>query len=208
MIGICGPVGSGKSTLFNLIMRLRETPSASIFLHQQDITKMKPQLLRKKIGYGLQEIHLFSDTILANLEFGLEIKPSFEEIELACKKAQIYDEIMSFPNKWQTQIGEKGVRLSGGQKQRIALARLFLRQVDLYIFDDVFSALDNQTEARLVNYLQHTDATVLVSSHRASILKICDKIIYLCDGQLIDQGSYNELIDRRPDLREDQNAND
>lgn len=208
MIGICGPVGSGKSTLFNLIMRLRETPSASIFLHQQDITKMKPQLLRKKIGYGLQEIHLFSDTILANLEFGLETKPSFEEIVLACKKAQIYDEIMSFPSKWQTQIGEKGVRLSGGQKQRIALARLFLREVDLYIFDDVFSALDNQTEARLVNYLQHTDATVLVSSHRASILKICDKTIYLCDGQLIDQGSYNELIDRRPDLREDQNAND
>lgn len=204
MIGICGPVGSGKSTLFNLIVRLYTPPDASVFLEGVDINQLKTQTIRRKIAYGLQEIHMFSDTITGNLEFGLPEKPSQQELEQACKKAQIYDEIMRFPAGWQTQIGEKGVRLSGGQKQRLALARIFLRKPDIYIFDDVFSAVDNQTEAKLVDYLKSTNATILVASHRSSILNVCDEVVYLNKGKICDRGDYTQLLARCPELREDQ----
>lgn len=208
MIGICGPVGSGKSTLFNLIVRLYNPPKASVFLNGVDINDLQTQAIRQKIAYGLQEIHMFSDTIAGNLAFGLQEPPSQEAMEEACKKAQIYDEIMRFPAAWQTQIGEKGVRLSGGQKQRLALARIFLRQPEIYIFDDVFSAVDNQTEARLVDYLKGINATILVSSHRSSILNVCDEVIYLNEGKISDRGRYAQLLARCPELREDQHESD
>jgi ATP-binding cassette subfamily B protein len=203
MIGICGPVGSGKSTLFQILTRIYSPPDGSVFYRGQDINQLPPDQLRHEIGYGLQRVHLFSATIRENLGFGMDPKPSQAQIDAAAHAAQIDREIAGFREGWETQIGEKGIRLSGGQKQRLALARLFLRQAPVLLLDDVLSAVDNITEARLIRELRKREGTMLICSHRSSVLHLCDRVLLLKDGQLRDEGSFQELMRRHPELQEE-----
>jgi len=203
MLGICGPVGSGKSSLFSLITRIYDPPEATVFFEGQDITQLNPAHLRMQIGYGLQRVHLFSASIRENLGFGLDPKPTQEELERAAQAAQVDREILGFSEGWATQIGEKGIRLSGGQKQRLALARLFLRRSKLLLLDDVLSAVDNITEAKLIEELRQRQGTMLICSHRSSVLNLCDRVLLLNEGQLIDEGKFQELIRRHPELQEE-----
>jgi len=203
MLGICGPVGSGKSTLFQLLTRIYNPPEGTIFYRGQDINALPPEQLRTEIGFGLQRVHLFSATIRENLGFGMEPKPTQAELDAAARAAQIDREIHSFTEGWNTQIGEKGIRLSGGQKQRLALARLFLRQTPVLLLDDVLSAVDNITEARLITELRKRAGTMLICSHRSSVLHLCDRVLLLKDGQLLDEGSFQDLMRRHPELQEE-----
>lgn len=203
MIGICGPVGSGKSTLFSLITRIYTPPDGSILLQGQDINQLTPEYLRTEVGFGLQRVHLFSASIRDNLGFGIEPKPDHNALEQAAKAAQIDREIEAFSEGWNTQIGEKGIRLSGGQKQRLALARLFLRKASVLLLDDVLSAVDNITEARLILELRKRQGTMLICSHRSSVLHLCDRVILLKDKKICDEGSFADLMQRHPELQEE-----
>ncbi|MEZ4742995.1 MAG: ABC transporter ATP-binding protein [Bdellovibrionota bacterium] len=192
-IGICGKVGSGKSTLFNLITRIYDPPKGTIFWKGQDILSMSPEELRKNIGYALQSAHLFSESIAENLVFGTDIKPDDPQVFQAAKLAKIYDDIQSFPESWNTQIGEKGVRLSGGQKQRIALARIFIRTPEIFLLDDVTSALDHTTEQAIIEHIYTMNRTMVIASHRSSALQKCDKIYIFDQGHIIAQGNLESL---------------
>ncbi len=203
MIGLCGPVGSGKSTLFQLITRLYPKTSGTIRLWGQDIDMLTTQQIRTRIAYALQRVHLFSATIRENLSFGVEPKPSQSELEHAADAAQVLKEILGFPATWETEIGERGLRLSGGQKQRLALARVFLRKADLLLLDDVLSAVDNITEARLIKQLRRRPSAMIVSSHRTSVLEMCDRVILMEAGSIKDQGLFSELLLRHPELSEE-----
>ena len=203
MLGVCGAVGSGKSTLFHLLTRLYNPPEETMFIEGKDVLAIDAQELRENVAYALQKVHLFSASIRDNLAFGLTQKPSEEDMIAAAKAAQIYKEIEAFPEKWDTQIGEKGLRLSGGQKQRLALAQLFLRRPKLLLLDDVLSAVDNLTEARLIQEFRKLNCTMIINSHRGSVLDLCDRVIYLKDGGIFDQGPFQELMLRHPELQEE-----
>lgn len=199
-LGIYGQVGSGKSTLFNLVTRLLDPPQGTVFVRGQDVLNMEPAELRKTAGYALQSVHLFSASVRDNLAFGVTPMPSDEALRDAAAGAEILTEIEAFPNGWETQIGEKGVRLSGGQKQRLALARLLLRKPPLLLLDDVLSAVDHSTERRLIDHLYKQGSALIIVSHRGSALKRCDEILVLADGKVVDRGTFDELVPRHPQL--------
>ena len=204
--GLFGPVGSGKSTLFNLLTRIYDPPPGTIFWKGRDILTMEPGVLRREVSYALQSVHLFSDTIEENLRFGIEPPPPRPVLEQAAATAHILDEIHHFSQGWETEIGEKGIRLSGGQKQRLALARYFLRNPGLLLLDDVLSAVDQRTEKGLIDSIHSRGTATIIASHRASALQLCDEILMLRDGMLEDQGSWAELAVRHPVLREEQDG--
>lgn len=203
MLGVCGAVGSGKSTLFHLLTRIYNPPERAIAFEGRDLLAHDPQQLREDIAYALQKVHLFSASIRDNLAFGMKERPSDAQLLAAARAAQILKEIEGFPESWDTQIGEKGLRLSGGQKQRLALARLFLRRPKLLLLDDVLSAVDNLTEARLIQEFRKLNCTMIINSHRGSVLDLCDRVLYLKDGQVFDQGPFQDLIFRHPELQEE-----
>jgi len=194
-IGIIGPTGSGKSTLVQLIPNFYKLPPGKLFIDEYDINDLSVKFLRSRIGYVPQETFLFSNTIRNNIAYG---KPdaSQEEIEWAAKMAHIHEEIESFPDKYESILGEKGLNLSGGQKQRVAIARAILIQPEILILDDAFSALDTYTEERILTNLEDffPDRTVLLVSHRISTLQNCDHIIVLEDGKITEQGNHEELL--------------
>jgi len=194
-IGIIGPTGSGKSTLVQLIPNFYKLPPGKLFIDGYDINDLSVKFLRNRIGYVPQETFLFSNTIRNNIAYG---KPdaSQEEIEWAAKMAHIHEEIESFPDKYESILGEKGLNLSGGQKQRVAIARAILIQPEILILDDAFSALDTYTEERILTNLEDffPDRTVLLVSHRISTLQNCDHIIVLEDGKITEQGNHEELL--------------
>lgn len=202
-VGIYARIGSGKSTLFNLICRLYDPPAGTIFWRGRDVLEWEPEQLRRDIGYALQSVHLFSDTIANNLCFGLAEKPSPEALEECTRAAQIWQEVQGFEKGWDTEIGEKGIRLSGGQKQRLALARLFLRKPKLLLLDDVLSAVDNQTERLLIQYIERSQTPMLVASHKLTALEACAHVIFMEKGRIIDQGHFAELAERHPELRKE-----
>lgn len=199
-IGLFGAIGSGKSTLFNLITRLYDPPPGSVLLEGQDVLALDPKLIRRRVGYALQTVHLFSASVRDNLAFGVDPRPGDEELAQAAAGAQILPEIMALADGWNTEIGEKGLRLSGGQKQRLALARLFLRKVPLLLLDDVLSAVDHATEKRLIDYIYANTSGLIISSHRGSALKRCDEILVMDQGKVVDRGTFAELAKRRPEI--------
>lgn len=192
-IGICGPVGSGKSTLLSLAARLYDPARGQIFLNGQDVCDLEPQELRARIRLMPQTVHLFSDSIRNNLGFGIQPTPSDEVLQEICKRAQVWSDILALPKGLDTEIGERGVRLSGGQRQRLALARLLLHDADVYLLDDIVSAVDTRTESAILEELFNLPKPFIVVSHRPVTLARCDRIVYLRDGIIEYNGPYAKM---------------
>lgn len=180
-IGIKGQIGAGKSTLANLLTRMYDSTSGEIYIDNKPIKKFDLFELRKSIGYVPQEVFLFSDTIRNNIAFSTNHTYSESEIIQAAKDAGVYENIMAFPEGFDTVVGERGVTLSGGQKQRISIARAIISRPQILIFDDCLSAVDVETEELILNNLKSImkDKTSIIISHRDSALRYADKVVEL-----------------------------
>ena len=180
-IGIKGQIGTGKSTIANLMTRLYDTTSGEIYLDGRPIKKYDVFALRKSIGYVPQEVFLFSDSIRNNIAFSTNHDYTEQEVIQAAKDAGVYDNIMAFPEGFNTVVGERGVTLSGGQKQRISIARAIISKPQILIFDDCLSAVDVETEELILNNLKSImkDKTTIIISHRDSALRYADKVVEL-----------------------------
>ncbi len=194
-LAILGKTGSGKSTIASLIGRLFDVTNGVVKIDDKNIENINLNNLRQEIGYVPQEGFLFSDTIYNNIAFGLDITDD-KMVEDAAKNAQIHDNILGFPLKYQTKVGERGVTLSGGQKQRVSIARAIIKNPKILIFDDSFSAVDTETEEKILQNLKTimTNKTTVIISHRISAIKHCDEIIVLEKGEIIEKGSHDTLI--------------
>lgn len=195
MFGLVGSIGSGKSTLINLITRLYQPTDGKILIDGAELNDYSIRLLRRSIGVVPQEPFLFSTSIRENIKFG-NPEASDEDMVRASKIARLHEEIADFPNGYDTVVGERGITLSGGQKQRLAIARAIIKYPPILILDDALSAVDAETETDILNGLKKVMAerTVIVISHRISTVKPANNIINLFDGQIIEQGSHEELI--------------
>ncbi len=196
LIGITGAIGSGKSTIVNLILRLYQHQSGKIFLDGRNISDYSMESLRGQVAFVPQDSFLFSDTIRENISFGRPEMKDFPELEKAARIAAIHEEISSFPRGYQTVVGERGVTLSGGQKQRVALARALLMDRPILILDDALSAVDADTERRILNQLsaEFSKRTAIVISHRIFAIQDADFVIVLEQGQIAEQGNHQELL--------------
>ena len=197
-LGIFGKTGSGKTTIVNLICRLYDSNEGEINIDNKNIKLQNLDSLRSSIGYVPQDGYLFSGTIRDNIGFSND-KIIDEEIERAAKKAEIFDEINSFPKKFDTLIGERGIQLSGGQRQRLAIARVFYKKPQIYIFDDCLSAVDANKEKNILKNLKKetTNKTTIIISHRISTIEGSDNIIVLDNGNIIEYGTHRELINNK-----------
>lgn len=196
-VGIVGRTGSGKSTLLSLIARIYEPPTGTIRIGGVPIEAIAPGALREMIGMVPQETFLFSDSIAENIRFGRETAPA-EEVEKTASLAGLTDDLSSFPQGIDTVVGERGITLSGGQKQRTAIARAIIRNPSILMLDDSLSAVDTQTEERILRSLAEVrkGRTVLIVSHRVSSVKDADEIVVLDDGRVVESGTHDELIER------------
>jgi len=197
IIGIAGKTGSGKTTLCKLLIRLYPVDYHTLFYGEIDVNEIPFEQLRSQIAYVGQEPILFSDTIRANISFGID-DPSSEKIIAAARDADIHEEILSFSNGYDTIVGERGVTLSGGQRQRLALARALLYDRPVLVVDDGLSAVDTATENNIVSALRRrfSGKTVFIVSNRLKLLSMTDRILILEEGQLIDEGDHHTLLQR------------
>jgi ATP-binding cassette subfamily B protein len=194
-IGIFGKTGSGKTSIVNLICRLYDVSSGNIKINDLNLKNIDLNHLRSSIGYVPQDGYLFSGTIRENIGFSSNMINN-NEIEIAAKKAEMIDEINSFPDKFETVIGERGVQLSGGQRQRLAIARVFYKNPEIYIFDDCLSAVDANKEQKILENLKKetNSKTTIIISHRISTLEKSDNIIVMDEGKIIEEGTHSELL--------------
>ena len=194
-MGVIGKIGSGKSTVAELLCRIIDPTDGKITIGSDEISKVNLNSLRSAIGYVPQESFLFSDTIYNNIAFGKQ-NAIEEEVISASKSAGIYDNIMQFKDQFTTLVGERGITLSGGQKQRVSIARALIRDRELMLFDDCLSAVDTETEELILQNIKDKSVskTTIIISHRASSLKHADKIIVLDKGTIVEQGSPSELL--------------
>jgi ATP-binding cassette subfamily B protein len=211
-LAIMGRTGAGKTTFVNLIPRLYDPTEGSVRIAGHDLRTVPVEVLRSEIGMVTQEPFLFSETIEENIAFGHVLpgqigvsgsdgtprlpRPSPLGTEEAAKAADIYDNVIDFPEQFNTMLGERGITLSGGQKQRTAIARALARNPRILILDDAMSAVDTATEERILRNLRtHAEGqTVLLISHRTSTAKEADRIIVLGDGGILEQGTHDELL--------------
>jgi len=192
-LGIIGSVGSGKSTILELIVRNYDVDSGSIYIDNKNIKDHNINVVRNEIGYVPQSTFLFSDTIYNNINFG-NIKSDINEVYNKSKIACIDNDINSFPKKYSSILGERGINLSGGQKQRLAIARALLKNPKILILDDSLSALDTETEHLLINNLNKLEnITKIIVSHRISTIEKCDLILVLNNGEITEMGNHKEL---------------
>ena len=193
--GIVGEIGSGKTTLFKLLLGFLQAHKGSYYLLGQNSTTLPLSTLRNTLGWVGQDTYFFSDSIRYNLCIGATERSSHDEERMiwACKQAAIYEEIMGFPQGFESPIGEDGIRLSGGQKQRLSLARALLHPRKIYLLDDIFSALDHTTEERIIRTLSSLGATLMMVSHRPSVLQFCHRVGILEGGRFSHIASPQEL---------------
>ena len=195
VLGIVGKVGSGKTSLVDLMSRIYDPQKGDIFIGDKNLKSIDITELRSLISYVPQNNFLFSESIKKNIEFG-NPNSSIDDITNAAKLAEIDLEIEKFENGYNTILGERGVTLSGGQAQRISIARSFIKDSEIYLFDDCFSSLDSDTEDRILKNLKNNfkNKTLIIISHRVSCVKHADNIIVLDNGKIIQSGSHNELV--------------
>ncbi len=196
-LAIVGATGSGKTTLLESLLRTHPVPEGAVFVDGVDLNRWRPADLRRAIGFVPQETFLFSETIRENIAFGAP-GATPEAVAAAAERSGLSEEIRSFPRGFDTLLGERGVNLSGGQKQRVALARALLRDPPLLLLDDAFSAVDTQTEARILAALRHAmrGRTVLFVSHRVSTARHADRIAVLAGGRVAEEGTHEDLLAR------------
>jgi ATP-binding cassette subfamily B protein len=209
LTGIVGPSGAGKSTISSLIPRLYDVNQGVISINGTDIRDYTIKSLRNSIGVVTQDSHMFHDSILVNLKYAKSDATS-HEIEAACKLARIWDFIQSLPNGVDTVVGERGHRLSGGEKQRLAIARLLLKQPSLVILDEATAHLDSENEALVQAALKEAlvGRTSIVIAHRLSTIAHADQILVIDNGEIVEQGKHEQLVEKRGlyfDLFERQN---
>lgn len=199
-LGIIGKTGSGKSTIANLMMRLYDPDSGVVSVDGKDLTAVSTMDLREHISYVPQDVFLFSDTIRNNIAFGIKgADVADHEIENAARKAVIYENIVEFPEKFNTMVGERGITLSGGQKQRISIARAMAKDPELLIFDDCLSAVDTATEDKILRNLKEEikGRTSVIISHRVSSVMQADQILVIDQGKITETGTHQELLQRK-----------
>jgi ATP-binding cassette subfamily B multidrug efflux pump len=194
-LAIVGPTGSGKSTLAALIARLWDAPPGTLFLDGRSIRDYPLAEVRRAIGYVPQDTFLFSDTLRENIAFGVDTALEEHVLE-AAEIASISGEIQSFPQRYDTMVGERGITLSGGQKQRTSIARAVLREPTILVLDDALSSVDTDTEERILRRLREVmrARTSILISHRVSTVKNADQIVVLRDGRIIERGTHDELL--------------
>jgi ATP-binding cassette, subfamily B, multidrug efflux pump len=187
-LAIIGTTGSGKSTVSNLISRLYDVTSGEIRIDDTPLKDYNLQNLRSQTGVVPQDVFLFSDTIFSNIAFGLD-KPDESKVLQAAKDADVFANIIAFPLGFNTRVGERGITLSGGQKQRVSIARAVAREPKILILDDALSAVDTKTENTILNSMKS-----IIISHRVSSAKLANKIIVLHDGEIIEEGTHENLL--------------
>ena len=194
-LGIIGKTGSGKTTIINLLLRLYHLDEGNILLDNHNINDLKLEFLRNNIGYVDQDSFLFSTTIAENIAFGID-KLSMDQVEKAAEIAQIHHNIIEFPDGYETFVGERGVTLSGGQKQRTSIARALIKDPKILVFDDSLSAVDTNTEEKILQGLQSEmeNKTTILIAHRISTIKDCDEIIVLDEGRIVEKGNHHQLL--------------
>jgi ATP-binding cassette subfamily B protein len=195
VLALVGPSGGGKTTICHLIPRFYEVSTGQILLDGMNTSDITLESLRKQIGIVQQDVFLFHGTIKDNIRYG-NLDATEEEIILAAKRANIYDDVMKFEHGFDTEIGERGVKLSGGQKQRLSIARVFLKNPSILILDEATSALDNTTEIMIQKSLDELckGRTTLVVAHRLSTIKNATEIVVIDDGCIEEKGSHEELM--------------
>ena len=196
-IGIIGNIGSGKSTILNLIARLYDIKKGNLRIDGIDIKKFNINTLRNSISYVPQDSFLFSDTIIENIKFGNE-KSSLEDIYKCASIVEIHEEIKNFNKGYETLIGERGITLSGGQRQRLSIARALIKNSKIFLFDDCFSSIDTKTQKKILENLNHLNEkkTMIFISHNISSIINCNKVLVVDKGQIIQHGTNSELKER------------
>jgi ATP-binding cassette subfamily B protein len=197
-LGIIGRTGCGKTTLANLLVRIYNVPDGTVFIGGADANRLGLNHLREPVGYVPQDNFLFSASVADNIRF---FNPKFtqEQVENAARNAAILSNINDFPDKFETQVGERGMSLSGGQKQRICIARAMIKEPSLLILDDSLSAVDTRTEAEILTNIEaqtQRGGSCIIIAHRVSALAACDEILVLEQGRIIERGSHDELMER------------
>ncbi len=202
-LAVIGTTGSGKSTIANLLARMYDPTEGEITIDGIKIDEFKVSNLRGQIGYVPQDVFLFSDSIKRNIAFGAN-DLSEEQILQASKDADLHNNIMDFPQKYETNLGERGITLSGGQKQRVSIARAIARDPKIMIMDDALSAVDTKTENAILNALKKImrNRTSVIISHRVSSAKLANYIIVLDDGEIVQQGTEAELLSKNGPYKE------
>ena len=196
-LAILGRTGSGKSTVASLITRTYDITEGELLLDGKPIHTLNLDAIRSSIGYVPQDVFLFSDSIANNISFGVDSDENIEKrVHTAAKQADIFDNIIDFPFGFDTKVGERGITLSGGQKQRISIARAIIRDPQILIFDDCLSAVDTETEEKILAHLKDLmqDKTTVIISHRISSVKHADQIIVLDKGAILERGKHEELL--------------
>lgn len=201
-VALVGPSGSGKSTITSLLLRLHALDRGSITIDGYDVRQLTAESLRRQVGYVGQEIHLFNDTVRANIAFGSP-NATAEDVEVAARLANAHEFITSLPDGYDTMVGERGSRLSGGQRQRIAIARAVLKNAPILVLDEATSALDTVSEAAVQQALDQLrqNRTTIMIAHRLSTVITADRIVVIRDGTVVDEGTHEELIARSPYYR-------
>jgi ATP-binding cassette subfamily B protein len=194
-LGIIGKTGSGKTTLVKLLLRIYDPPEGTVLIGGQDIREVTLESLRSQIAYVPQDGFLFSTTIRDNIAF-YNRASEMSAVETAAKQAQIYDNVIEFPDQFETKLGERGITLSGGQRQRTSLARGFIKNAPILILDDSVSAVDAVTETKIIENVRlvRKDKTTIIIAHRISALKHADEIIVLDEGRIVQRGTHQQLL--------------
>lgn len=197
-MALVGPSGVGKTTLCSLIPRFYEVTQGSLCVDGMDIRKIRLNDLRNNVGIVQQDVYLFSGTVMDNIRYGRP-EATDEEVVRAAKNANAHDFIMAFPNGYDTDIGQRGVKLSGGQKQRLSIARVFLKNPPILIFDEATSALDNESEKVVQKSLEQLarNRTTFVIAHRLTTIQNAQRILVLTEDGIVEQGTHEELIAKK-----------